>query len=91
MSLDPLPRGYDAWRTATPWDDETEHVKSCPMHPDREDEGAFECGGYGEHFCSYAHREINGCELVEMDCTCPSLEELKAEAAEARADARSDR
>lgn len=27
-----MPPGYDKWRTATPWDDEPDHVLDCPRH-----------------------------------------------------------
>lgn len=55
--------GYDAWRTRTPWEDEPEHCRDCPMHEDNHD---------GE----------------PASCTCPTPAELKAEEAEARAEAR---
>lgn len=63
---EPLPKGYDAWRTRTPWDDERDHIKSCPMHEDKHD---------GE----------------PAVCECPTPAELKAEAAEERADRLEDR
>lgn len=35
--IEKLPASYDAWRTATPYDDEIEHVKTCPRHEDNHD------------------------------------------------------
>lgn len=43
MSLDQLPRGYDAWRTRTPWDDEPDHIKSCPLYEEKPDGETAEC------------------------------------------------
>ncbi|MES2155410.1 MAG: hypothetical protein V4510_09780 [bacterium] len=43
MSGGLLPASYDAWRTATPWDDEPEHVKTCPRHEDNHDGEPADC------------------------------------------------
>ena len=32
-----LPSGYDSWRTRTPWEDDFDHVVTCPMHEDNHD------------------------------------------------------
>lgn len=87
MSLEPIP-GYDSWKTAT-GPAEHEHVKSCPQHPDALE--VYECGGKGGHLCSPAERLENDCDQIEPTCGCPTKADLKAEAAEARADAREDR
>ncbi len=84
-----LPRDYDAWRTRTPWDDIPDHLADCPKNDDAPE--VYECGGVGEHFCSWVEREVNGCDLVKGDCTCPTPAELAADRAEARADAERDR
>ena len=80
-------RGYDAWRTRTPWDDEPEHCGRCPAGEDAPDLYS-ECGGLGECECysnkpkwlRWAYRlkdrikfgeEV--CVVVkDPDCTCES-------------------
>lgn len=88
MSLESI-RGYDAWKTRTPWDDEPQHRPSCPAHEDADE--VFECGGHNEHLCSVIEREINGCEIVEAECGCPTPAEIAAERAEYMRDLREDR
>lgn len=83
-------KNYDAWRLATPWDDEPDHLKDCPCSPDSEPIYS-ECGGIGECLCSEIDLAINGCEEIDPECTCPTKAELEAERAEARRDAEQDR
>lgn len=86
--MEAMPPGYDAWKTRHPAEEPVEHDEDCPAHEDAP--RAFECGGIEEHFCSLAHREINGCAPVEAVCTCPTKDDLFAADAEAREDARRD-
>ncbi len=88
--MESLPKSYDAWRTATPYDDEPDHLRGCPCHEDS-DVIWSKCGGHNECLCSLAIRELGECEEIEPECICPSSEELEAEAAEARQEARNDR
>ncbi len=48
-------KGYDAWRTRTPWDDEPDHMDDCPAGPDGP-EIYSECGGVGR--CECTHRGV---------------------------------
>ena len=89
MSLESI-RGYDAWKTRTPYDDIPDHVAKCPANPDA-DEIYSECRGHNECFCSMIEREINGCAPVEPECTCPTPAELALDAAEYRRDCEMDR
>ncbi len=75
--------GYDAWKTRT--HEEDDHVSWCPQHEDAPE--AYECGGIGEHLCSWWSRIWDDCPKVERPCACPTKKELKDEAAEARFDA----
>jgi len=47
-----------------------------------------ECGGKGECLCVGGLNE--DCDPVVGECDCPSLEEIKADRAEARSDERND-
>lgn len=38
-------RGYDAWKTRTPWEDDPEHLLSCPLHDDNYDEESADDDG----------------------------------------------
>lgn len=75
--------GYDRWKT-TPEDEEDTPVSSeCPVHGDGDQE--FECGGIGEHFCSLAEREINGCKQIPSGpCSCPTDQDLEEAEGERR-------
>ena len=104
MSIGDLPRGYDAWRTRTPWDDYPDHHADCPSGEDAQDLYS-ECGGRGGCECypdtwwgRLRRLLFDGgeyCVVVEdPDCTCPTPEDIaedRADAAEARRDAELDR
>jgi hypothetical protein len=92
--------GYDRWLTAQP--EEPEHIKGCPAGDDAAGIKVFRvCGGRGG-VCECYPPTLWGwlcawwygpCEIDEEpgECICPSREELKAEAAEMRADLRDER
>ena len=99
-------RNYDAWKTATPYDDEKEHYESCPQSPDTP-ETCADCGEEVDK-CGWQCEEyhlvknwlrgfgfIKKYEIEEVaepgDCTCPTDAEIAADTAEAKADARRDR
>lgn len=83
--IEQMPTGYDAWKTRHPDEDAEEHIDSCPQNPDAPE--VYECGGVGEHLCSWVEREVNGCPAVAQKCECPTYEDMKEEAAERRFDA----
>lgn len=83
MSLDPW-RGYDAWRTSTPWDDEVECPESCAsMRSCPNDCPGCTCDGNNE--CKHCM------DHLPDDCDCPTDEEIACERADYLRDAREDR
>jgi len=97
-------RGYDAWRTSTPYDYDEEHFDICPAGEDGP-ELFSECGGLGECECypdtwlgklrRFMDRLVLGESVCiptkDPECTCPSAQEIAEERAEARRDAMEDR
>lgn len=92
-------KNYDAWKTRTPWDNESDHDRWCPA---REDADPFFSVCEAELNCEcYDTATLRGliqflwngpCEIdPEPECTCPSPAEIKAERAERRAEMMEDR